>query len=145
VLLFLRLFFMPATGMSHLQSVHFYHAFCLILFDILQHLLRQSIPQSVQVIFYPARQKLERKQKDSGTSGGNEDISTWFKYMKGNICVLQNWEKDNCFSFFFSLFVSVVMRKLIRDWKHKRNQNISKIVGICPVETVWKIIGNTSL
>lgn len=53
--------------------------------------------------------------------------------------------KITVFLSFFSLFVSIVMRKLIGDWKHKRNQNISKIVGICPVETVWKIIGNIPL
>lgn len=40
--------------------------------------------------------KTQRKQKGSGTLGGNGGISTQLKYMKDIICVLQSWEKGNC-------------------------------------------------
>lgn len=64
--------------------------FSIILYDILQHQLIQSIPQAVQVIFYLTRHKLQRKQKDSGTLGGNGGLSPQCKYTKDSICVLQS-------------------------------------------------------
>lgn len=136
MLLFLHVFLVTATGLSHLQPVHFYHVFSLILFAIL-HQLRQSIPQSVQVIFYPTRHKLQRSRKILEHWVGMGALVDC-KYTKGSICVLRNREQVTVVS------ISVIMRKLIRDCGHDRNRNRSKI-GICPVKTVWKIVGNINL
>lgn len=61
----------------------------------------ETVPQSVQVIFYPTRHKLHRKQKDSGTLGEDGGINPQYKYRKDNICVFKNQKQVTVSLFLF--------------------------------------------